>query len=41
MLNVNSLKRLHFLPDVHDMRYTAESMLAFIKLFICEYRFFG
>ena len=31
MLNVNSLKRLHFLPDVHDMRYTAESMLAFIK----------
>ena len=31
MLSVNSLKRLHFLPDVHDMRYTAESMLAFIK----------
>lgn len=31
MLNVNSLKRLHFLPDVHDMRFNAETLMVLIK----------
>ncbi|MBO5443871.1 MAG: IS66 family insertion sequence element accessory protein TnpB [Muribaculaceae bacterium] len=31
MLSVNSLKNLYFLPEVHDMRYNAESMLAMLK----------
>lgn len=31
MLSINSLKNLYFLPDLHDMRFSAESMMAFIK----------
>ena len=31
MLSMNPPKKLNFLPDMHDMRYKAESMLAFIK----------
>lgn len=31
MLSINSLKRLYFLPDVHDMRFNEETVMAFIK----------
>lgn len=31
MLSVNALKKLHFLPDVHDMRFNAETLMVFIK----------
>lgn len=31
MLSVNSLKSLHFMPEVHDMRFKAETVFEFIK----------
>lgn len=31
MLNMNSLRKLYFLPEVHDMHFNADTIMTFIK----------
>lgn len=31
MLTVSSLKKFYFLPDMHDMRFKADTLMVFIK----------